>query len=355
MNKYVIGDIHGNYRALRQCLERVQFNYDKDILISLGDLCDRNTETREVFNELLKIKNFKMVIGNHDQWMIEWVRESYRPHTYRSYKTVLKVFFEYVREQTSAKYLKDIKPMLLEDYKRHRLGTTKTNTLKNHIICIKALLNKAVQWGYLEKSPAKYWNPVEITDAKPIRVLSEEEYRRFMDVCRIDFSKYYPMFYTFIHTGMRKSELLSLEWGDIDLQKGLVFVSSKKDFSPKGIDQKSGKAKERIIPIHDGVIKVIKTIPRKGTKVFDQHKRPRRILLRIARKSGIEGLTRLHELRHSYASFLLKKGVDIYKIKELLGHSDIRDTMKYAHLPTVHMKDDVKLLIDLDKEIKRKK
>jgi len=72
MNKYVIGDIHGNYRALRQCLERVQFNYDKDILISLGDLCDRNTETREVFNELLKIKNFKMVIGNHDQWMIEW-------------------------------------------------------------------------------------------------------------------------------------------------------------------------------------------------------------------------------------------------------------------------------------------
>jgi len=47
-------------------------------------------------------------------------------------------------------------------------------------------------------------------------------------------------------------------------------------------------------------------------------------------------------------TFLLKKGVDIYKIKELLGHSDIKDTMKYAHLPTVHMKDDVEKLKQLD-------
>ena len=96
----------------------------------------------------------------------------------------------------------------------------------------------------------------------------------------------------------------------------------------------------------------MQSIPRKGEKVFkayDKH-RPRRVLMKIASKADIEGLTRLHELRHSYASFLLNKGVDIYKIKELLGHSDIRDTMKYAHLPTIHMKEDVRQLEDLDKK-----
>lgn len=151
-----------------------------------------------------------------------------------------------------------------------------------------------------------------------------------------------------VHTGMRSGELLSLEWKDIDLKNGFIHVRRKEGFMPKGVDHKSGKAKERVIPIHEGVIKVIKTIPRDGDRVFDQHNRPGRILHKIAREAGLKGLTRLHELRHSYASFLLKKGVDIYKIKELLGHSDIRDTMKYAHLPTVHMKEDVKLLESLD-------
>ncbi len=80
---------------------------------------------------------------------------------------------------------------------------------------------------------------------------------------------------------------------------------------------------------------------------YDKH-RLRRVLIKIVKSAGIANLTRLHELRHSYATFLLQKGVDIYKIKELLGHSDIRDTMKYAHLPTIHMINDVSKLKDLD-------
>ncbi|UCH12974.1 MAG: tyrosine-type recombinase/integrase [Candidatus Omnitrophota bacterium] len=90
--------------------------------------------------------------------------------------------------------------------------------------------------------------------------------------------------------------------------------------------------------------------PQNEPKVFKTYykHRLRRVLIKITQKAGIEGLTRLHELRHSYATFLLSKGVDIYKIKELLGHSDIRDTMKYAHLPTIYMKNNVKNLEALD-------
>ena len=281
---------------------------------------------------------------------LEWIKTNRRPHTLRSYNTILVTFNTYLKK-TGIDSLENITPKLLEDFKQYRLSVSKTCTVKNNIIVLKAFFKKAVEWGYLSSNPAENLRPVEITDSKPIRFLSEDEYTRFMEVCKNEYPEFYPMFYMFIHTGLRKSELLNLEWIDIDLKNGFIHIRSKNGFRPKGIDKKTGKAKERIIPMHDGLKKVLQTIPREEERVFkayDKH-RPRRVLIKISKKAGIDGLTRLHELRHSYATFLLNKGVDIYKIKELLGHSDIRDTMKYAHLPTIYMKKDVKQLEDLDK------
>lgn len=73
-NTYVIGDIHGAYRALRQCLDRASFDYDHDHLICLGDVCDGWPQTRESIDELLKIKNLIYVLGNHDVWAVQWMK-----------------------------------------------------------------------------------------------------------------------------------------------------------------------------------------------------------------------------------------------------------------------------------------
>jgi serine/threonine protein phosphatase 1 len=71
--KFVIGDIHGAYRALRQCLERSDFDYENDQLISLGDVCDGWPETKASVNELLRIKNLIYLLGNHDWWALQWM------------------------------------------------------------------------------------------------------------------------------------------------------------------------------------------------------------------------------------------------------------------------------------------
>jgi serine/threonine protein phosphatase 1 len=70
--RFVIGDIHGANRALLQCLERSGFDTEKDLLISLGDLCDRWPEVDKVFDTLLGIKNLVLLLGNHDHWALEW-------------------------------------------------------------------------------------------------------------------------------------------------------------------------------------------------------------------------------------------------------------------------------------------
>ena len=72
MRTFVLGDLHGNYRALKQCLEKSKFDYEVDHLICLGDIVDSWPDVRECIDELLKIKTCHLVLGNHDYWAIEW-------------------------------------------------------------------------------------------------------------------------------------------------------------------------------------------------------------------------------------------------------------------------------------------
>jgi serine/threonine protein phosphatase 1 len=84
MRTLVIGDIHGGYRALLQCLKRSGFDYEKDRLISLGDIVDGWPETPECIEELLKIKNLMVVMGNHDKWFDDWVKFGSAPDIWTS-------------------------------------------------------------------------------------------------------------------------------------------------------------------------------------------------------------------------------------------------------------------------------
>ena len=79
MKTFVIGDIHGAYQALLQCLELSKFDPNKDRLICLGDVCDRNKEVKECINELLTIPNCVYILGNHDAWALEWAIKGKTP------------------------------------------------------------------------------------------------------------------------------------------------------------------------------------------------------------------------------------------------------------------------------------
>jgi len=84
MKRFVIGDIHGGHRALLQCFKRSNFNSKRDLLISLGDVCDGWPEVNLVINELVKIKNFKLIMGNHDQWTLNWIQFGWEEHIWTS-------------------------------------------------------------------------------------------------------------------------------------------------------------------------------------------------------------------------------------------------------------------------------
>ncbi|HUQ65382.1 MAG TPA: metallophosphoesterase [Flavitalea sp.] len=77
MRKFVMGDVHGAFKALKQCLERSAFDYNNDLLIQLGDVADGYDQVYECVEELLAIKNLIAIKGNHDEWFNQFCQTGY--------------------------------------------------------------------------------------------------------------------------------------------------------------------------------------------------------------------------------------------------------------------------------------
>jgi serine/threonine protein phosphatase 1 len=84
MRKFVMGDIHGSYKALIQCLERSEFDKENDILIQLGDISDGWSQTYECVEELMTIKNLIPIQGNHDFWTLKWMSYGFMQYEHKS-------------------------------------------------------------------------------------------------------------------------------------------------------------------------------------------------------------------------------------------------------------------------------
>lgn len=79
MRTFVIGDIHGAYKAFLNCLKQANFDLHKDQLICLGDVCDRGPDVSKAISHLLQIKNLIYILGNHDIWAIKWAESGKIP------------------------------------------------------------------------------------------------------------------------------------------------------------------------------------------------------------------------------------------------------------------------------------
>ena len=82
MKRYVVGDIHGMNTYLKKALEVVNFDYENDLLISLGDIVDRGPDVYDCVETLLKIKNKVVCLGNHDAWFIEFINTGVHPQNW---------------------------------------------------------------------------------------------------------------------------------------------------------------------------------------------------------------------------------------------------------------------------------
>ena len=84
MKTFIVGDIHGAYKALLQCFDRSGFDRETDRLIVIGDVCNGYPEVQQCIDELLKVKHCDFVIGNHDMWALGWALRGDKPEIWTS-------------------------------------------------------------------------------------------------------------------------------------------------------------------------------------------------------------------------------------------------------------------------------
>lgn len=122
MRIFVITDIHGCLKALKALLNKVNFDYENDKLICLGDTCDRGYDVKGCFDELFKIKNLVYLLGNHDDWVLSYFLKSFDRDDERNWwhqggKETMDSF-ESVDILPYAKFLKEALPYYIDEENR---------------------------------------------------------------------------------------------------------------------------------------------------------------------------------------------------------------------------------------------
>jgi integrase len=175
----------------------------------------------------------------------------------------------------------------------------------------------------------RYFDDLEIVS---ILNVADEHMERFIKVL--------------LHTGLRRSELVYLEWDDVKLEDELIHIQAKPEF---GFHTKSDKP--RSVPINSELREILNSLPVRGRFVFDNgNDKPlfcpdyySEQFRKILKKTGIKDGS-LHTLRHTFVSRLVMAGADLTTVKELAGHADLKTTMRYVHLSPDHKAKTVELL-----------
>ena len=160
------------------------------------------------------------------------------------------------------------------------------------------------------------------------KYLNEYQCKRLLKACSQYSNKaYYVYIYLLLNTGCRSSELLTLTWDNVDLDRRYFIIrntlSKNKKTVYKPINNQALSIFDDLPIVHDKWVFY-------NPKTDDRYKSFRKAWLWTLEKSGLD--CRIHDLRHTFASLLVSNGVPIYHVTQLLGHSDTRITQRYAHL-----------------------
>jgi integrase len=218
----------------------------------------------------------------------------------------------------------------VERYKSKRRQSISDASVNRELAILKRLFSLAVEWGVVNANPVKKVRMLAEPE-QTIRTFSDHEKEALIEACS---SKFRPLVVTALHTGMRRSEIFNLTWRDVDLEAGALTVSHTK----------SGKI--RYLPINADVRETLTALPSprdghvfkwKGAQWKCIQKQWARAL-RSAKEAGVDlSGGRFHDCRHTFATDLVLGGVDLRTVQELLGHADIKMTMRYSH-PTPESK-----------------
>jgi len=276
------------------------------------------------------------------------VRGRCSPSTQRSYEQILRVHLVPFFGD------RDLRSLTAEDgaaYRSARLETLSAKTVVNHLGVLSSMLEKAVVWGYAEHNIARGIERPRVPPPR-VRFWIRAQSSRFLVACEAVAPDWLAFFLTALRTGLRLGELIGLRVRDV-LLDGVGRVDVRRSVH-RGIEgaPKSGRARQvPLTPRLKGVLEArvegvsANALVFPGARGFLSRDQVKHAFWRATEAAGLERI-RIHDLRHSFASQLVIAGEPLLAVQQLLGHADLRTTMRYAHLAPDGMGDVVAVLDD---------
>jgi len=311
----------------------VDFTFNKKRIRQFGGYTKeqaRNTLTKMKMENLNEKMGFKKPEKKPDVLFRDFSKEFMELYSKQNKKSWKRdeISLKSLRPFFKGKTLQQIGPDLIEGYKAkrktdvtQRKTKVKEATINREIALMKTIFNKAVEWGRIEKNPLARVKKFKENHQKDMKILKDEEAIRLIDAAN---SHLKSVLILALNTGMRRGEILSLKWENIDFRKGMIFIE----------DSKSGKSRE--VYMNSLIFETLKDLPKNSDYVFPNNETGKHIqdvknsFHTACREAKIKSL-RFHDLRHTAATKMIEAGVDIATVSKILGHSSIIMTMRYAH------------------------
>ena len=311
--------------------------------------CTKNKKKAEKFMEDFRInlllpqpKQFDSInLSAFCTEYVDFMRSSKSQHYIRDIELSFKQLKKFTGNINLDKIdLKTIDQFINEVYSRSTAGALL------YYRTLKAAFSKAVVWEYIPDNPFKKIKPPRQIKNYPT-FINDQEFELILSNTPYNFCK--DMFTVAYQTGMRLSELCNMKWSWIDLENKIIIPQNGNGYTTKS-------KKSRIIPMSSKVYTIIKNRFDLRTEASDDfvfyHYKGMRFkedyithqFKKAVRRAMLNDSIHFHTLRHSFASNLVQKGVSLYVVKELLGHSDLSTTQIYSHLRKQNLFQAVSLL-----------
>ncbi len=199
----------------------------------------------------------------------------------------------------------------------------------------KTILNYAVSRDYLSKNPLS--NVKTLKEPRKADTFWEAtEVKQFLNGISDHYS--YALFVTALNTGLRRGELISLQWDMINFSAKRITVARTKD--RYGEKDKTKNSNDRFIPMNQRLFEVLQTVKEKGNSPYvftDDQGRPidghhlYRLFNSLRIKAKVQKKIRFHDLRHTFASHFLMNGGTLHHLGIILDHADFKTTKRYIH------------------------
>ncbi len=290
----------------------------------------------KVLTEITEDKYFdsaKLKQITFDEMAAKYLREHEKQRDALTAK-VLKSFF-------SGYTLYQISSRKITEYRSMRLRKVKPATVYQELALLRRMFNVAIrEWEWTKDNPVSRLSfSVGNKNARDRWLSDEEEHRLMRKATNPWWLKNFLN--VALHTGMRRGEILNLKWADVDMKRKILLVV------------KSKNGEKRAIPINNTLYNTFDSIKVRDIsgKVFPiSRSSVRHAFDKTVEKAGIEDF-RLHDCRHTFATRLVQKGSDLYRVSKLLGHKNISMTMRYAHHYPESLRSSVELLDECDKSV----